>query len=86
MFRKWLVSTTTGYTRLRAGLPRDWVAGDKTGSGDHQTSNDIAVVWPANRKPFVVAAYLTLGPASEDARNAILAEVGRAVADEIVTS
>jgi beta-lactamase class A len=83
IFRKWLVATTTGDARLRAGLPRDWIVGDKTGSGAHETSNDIAVIWPANRKPFVVTAYLTQGPVSEDARNAILADVGRAVADEI---
>jgi len=59
------------------------VTGDKTGSGKHETANDIAVIWPANRKPFLVAAYLTQGPGSSDARNAILAEVGRVVADEI---
>jgi len=80
---KWLIATTTGDVRLRAGLPRDWIAGDKTGTGAHNTSNDIAVIWPPNRKPFVLTAYLTQGPASEDARNAILAEVGGAVADEI---
>lgn len=82
MFSKWLIANTTGDARLRAGVPRDWVVGDKTGTGGHETSNDIAVIWPANRKPVVVAAYLTQGAASVDARNAILADVGRAVANE----
>jgi beta-lactamase class A len=86
MFSKWLVANTTGNTRLRAGFPRNWVIGDKTGSGAHETSNDIAVIWPSSRKPFVVAAYLTQGPGSDDARNAILADVGRAVADEITST
>jgi beta-lactamase class A len=86
LFTKWLVANTTGDARLRAGLPRDWVTGDKTGSGKHETTNDIAVTWPSNRKPFFVAAYLTQGPGSDDARNAILAEVGRAVADEITST
>jgi beta-lactamase class A len=86
MFTKWLVGNTTGDARLRAGLPRNYVIGDKTGSGAHETTNDIAVIWPSNRKPFVVAAYLTQGPPSDDARNAILAEVGRAVADEIAST
>jgi beta-lactamase class A len=86
MFSKWLVANTTGDARLRAGFPRNWVIGDKTGSGSHQTTNDIAVIWPSSRKPFVVAAYLTQGPGSDDARNAILADVGRAVADEITAT
>jgi beta-lactamase class A len=82
-FSKWLVANTTGDARLRAGFPRNWEIGDKTGSGGHETANDIAVIWPSNRKPFVVAAYLTQAPGSDDARNGILADVGRAVADEI---
>jgi beta-lactamase class A len=86
MFSKWLVANTTGDARLRAGLPRNWVIGDKTGSGGHETTNDIAVIWPSNREPFVVAAYLTQGPASDEARNAILADVGLAVAREITSA
>jgi beta-lactamase class A len=86
MFSQWLARNTTGDARLRAGFPRTWIIGDKTGSGRHETSNDIAVIWPSSRKPFVVAAYLTQGPGLEDARNAILADVGRAVADEITSA
>ena len=86
MFSRLLVANTTGEARLRAGLPRNWVIGDKTGSGRHETTNDIAVIWPSNRKPFVVPVYLTLGSASDDARNAVLADVGRAVASEITSA
>jgi beta-lactamase class A len=86
MFSKWLVANTTGDARLRAGFPRNCEIGDKTGSGGHETTNDIAVIWPSNLKPFVVAAYLTQGPDSDDARNGILADVGRAVADEITST
>jgi len=86
MFSKWLIANTTGDARLRAGLPHDWRVGDKTGTGGHETSNDIAVIWPPNRKPFVVAAYLTQGSTSDHDREAILADVGRAVAREIASA
>mgnify|MGYP001252952544 CR=1 FL=1 len=34
--RQWMIESTTGLKRVRAGLPADWVAGDKTGnSGAH---------------------------------------------------
>jgi beta-lactamase class A len=75
----WLVGNKTGDTRLRAGLPSAWRVGDKTGSGERGTANDVAVIWPAQRKPVIVAAYLTGTEASAEQRSAALAAVGRAV-------
>ena len=79
----WLVATQTGLDRLRAGLPPDWRAGDKTGAGDQGTNNDVAVFWPPRRPPLVVAAYLTGSPAPWAQRNAALAAVGRAVVERV---
>lgn len=53
----WLMASTTGNERLRAGVSRNWQVGDKTGSGDYNITNDIAVIWPERRAPIVVAAY-----------------------------
>ncbi|MCV5532360.1 class A beta-lactamase, partial [Escherichia coli] len=39
----WLKGNTTGAASIRAGLPTSWTVGDKTGSGDYGTTNDIAV-------------------------------------------
>lgn len=59
--RQWLIATDTGLRRLRAGLPPDWPAGDKTGTGIAPTManklNDVAVAWPPGRAPLVIAAY-----------------------------
>jgi beta-lactamase class A len=78
----WLVANRTGDERLRAGLPKGWRVGDKTGAGGHATTNDIAIVWPPRRKPLLVSAYYTESSASADARNTVLADVGRLVAEE----
>ncbi|MDR3462507.1 MAG: class A beta-lactamase, partial [Beijerinckiaceae bacterium] len=78
-FSEWLVANQTGGARLRAGLPQDWRVGDKTGSGDWGTTNDVAVVWPPGRKPLILCVYLTNTKASVDDRNATIAAVGRAV-------
>jgi len=43
---EWMKGNTTGAMSIRAGLPATWVVGDKTGSGDYGTTNDIAVIWP----------------------------------------
>jgi len=73
----WMVGCKTGGNRLRAGLPTDWVVGDKTGSGARGTVNDVAVLRPPHRAPILVTAYFT-GSTVED-RDAVLAEVGRIV-------
>lgn len=77
----WLVGNKTGDARLRAGFPRDWRVGDKTGSGEKGTTNDVAVVWPsADRSPLFVSVYLTGSSPEADHRNATLAAVARLVA------
>jgi beta-lactamase class A len=75
----WLVANRTGDARLRAGFPKDWRVGDKTGSGNHAATNDVAVVWPPGRPPLVVAVYYAESSASDGARNGILADVARAI-------
>jgi beta-lactamase class A len=76
----WLVACKTGEAKLRAGLPKAWRIGDKTGSGGHGTNNDVAVIWPAERPPVVITAYLTQSAATDDKKNAILASIGRTIA------
>jgi beta-lactamase class A len=73
----WLVATKTGDKRLRAGVPRGWRVGDKTGTGRHNATNDVAVIWPPGRAPIIVTAYYVEARASESERSAVLAEVGR---------
>ena len=74
----WLVANTTGVTKLRAGVPKTWRVGDKTGSGDYGTSNDVAVMWRPDRAPIVAVVYLTAAASvSEEARAAASAAVGR---------
>jgi beta-lactamase class A len=50
-------SSTTGLDLVRAGLPKDWAAADKSGSGAKGEVNDVAVVWPPGRAPLVITAY-----------------------------
>ena len=82
-FIRWLMANKTGDERLRAGLPAGWRVGDKTGSGDHGSTNDVALIWPPDRAPILVSVYLTETKAPSDRRNATLAAVGRAVAEAV---
>ena len=73
----WLVANKTGDNRLRAGVPKGWRVGDKTGSGGNNATNDIAVIWPPGHAPIIVATYYAESRASDGERNAVLSEVGR---------
>jgi beta-lactamase class A len=76
---QWMMNNKTGDARLRAGLPREWRIGDKTGTGERGSTNDIAIAWPPGRGPILIAAYLTETSAPAERRNGTLADVGRAV-------
>ncbi len=80
----WMIESPTGRERLRAGLPRAWRVGDKTGTwnGQYNSTNDVAIAWPPNRAPIVIASYLHCSTAEPAARNAAHAEIGRIIAEE----
>lgn len=64
-----------------AGLPPDWRIGAKTGTSNHDLTNDIAIAWPPDRVPLLIAAYHAESAISQDRRDAVLAEVGRVAGD-----
>ncbi len=80
---EWMIETKTGAKRIRAGLPGDWRAGDKTGTSNDGKYNDIAIAWPPGRAPLIITAYFNAPAASNemnDEDQAVLAEVGRIAA------
>ena len=83
---QWMIENKTGDARLGAGLLSGWRAGDKTGSNGETTTNDIAILWPPQRPPVLVTAYLTACTGPETKRGAVLAEVGRLVVTALQSS
>lgn len=77
---QWLLECQTGNNRLRAGFPRDWIVGDKTGSGWHNAVNDVAIATPPGRAPVLVAVYLNGGSTELSALEDAHADVARLVA------
>jgi beta-lactamase class A len=75
MVLTWMKNSTTGLKRIRAGLPPDWICGDKTGTGENGATNDVAIIWPPNRLPILVAAYLSESQSSPAALDAVHAKI-----------
>lgn len=80
----WLRTNTTGGELIRAGVPKDWVVGDKTGAGStYGTRNDIAVVWPPGSAPIVLAIMTNRKDKDATYDNALIAEAASVVADTL---
>lgn len=69
----WMKETQTGLKRLRAGLPNDWVVGDKTGTGINEgyanRYNDIALAFVPNGKQVIITSYFESDKYYEDIRD-----------------
>ena len=83
-FEDWLAGNKVGGPLIRAGLPDDWRVGDRTGAGGYGSRSVIAVIWPPERRPVIVALYMTETTASLNERNAAIAGIAGALKKELV--
>jgi beta-lactamase class A len=79
----WLQRNETGGGLIRAGIPRNWIVGDKTGRGANGATNDIAIMRPPGRAPILLAIYSVGSTATANDREASIADAAKAVADSM---
>lgn len=77
----WLQHNETGALMIRAGVPKAWIVGDKTGRCGNGATNDVAIIRPPGRAPILVAIYTIGSTSSADDRAGTVAEAARAVAE-----
>lgn len=78
----WLRASQTGLARIRASLPQDWAAGDKTGTCG-TAFNDVAVFTPPARRSYALAVYLDRPTVKGAEANAIIADAARVAVSTI---
>jgi beta-lactamase class A len=77
----WLRHNETGTLMIRAGVPKTWTVGDKTGRCANGATNDVAIIRPPGRAPILVAVYSIGSSAPSDDRAGVIAEVARVVVE-----
>lgn len=77
----WLRHNETGSLMIRAGVPKTWTVGDKTGRCGNGATNDIAIIRPPGRAPIGIAIYSMGSASSGDDRAATLAAVARVIVE-----
>lgn len=84
LLTQWMIDTKTGLKRIRAGVPKGWRVGDKTGTGTPGKYNDVAICWPPRQPPLIVAIYYQPPSPSLDMRDEdqkVLADAARLIAE-----
>lgn len=79
----WLKASKTGAKRIKAGLPTDWIVGDKTGSPAYGSALDVAIAWPPNRAPLVLAVLTTKPDQNAEPSNDLVAEATEAAVAQL---
>ncbi|WP_077569722.1 class A beta-lactamase [Paenibacillus ihbetae] len=73
-----LRGNTTGDELIRAAVPEGWAVGDKTGAGSYGTRNDLAIVWPPEGDPVVLAVLSSRDTQDAEYDNALIAKAAEA--------
>jgi beta-lactamase class A len=79
----WMLDSKVTGNLLRAGLPNGWRVGDKSGSGEHGTRNDIGIIVPPGAARIVAAVYYTQSIEPGSSREQVIAEAGRIIAQSL---
>lgn len=80
---EWMKGNATGDKLIRAGVPTDWGVADKSGAGSYGTRNDIAIVWPPNRAPIIIAILSSKDEKEATYDNQLIKEAAEVVIDAI---
>ena len=79
LLQDWLLKNETGANLIRAGVPKEWRVGDKTGRSGQGQTNDVAVLYPPNNAAIFVAIYSTAPSLSDEKRSELVANVMREI-------
>jgi len=78
----WMTASKTGADRVRKGLPKTWVSSDKSGTGANGAVNDLVLTWPLERRPIIIAVYMSESKLSTAQLASAHAEIGELIGRE----
>lgn len=79
---EWMKNSTTGYKRIRAGVPLGWSVADKTGSGSYGIANDVGIAWSSACKPIVLSIFTVSDQSDAKPSDEVIAHITRVAFEE----
>lgn len=83
LLKDWMLGNAVTDTLIKAGTPTGWKVFDKSGSGDFGARNDIAAVYPPDRKPIVMAIMSRRKESNAKFDDALIAETAKLFFDSL---
>ena len=75
LLKKWLKENDTGDNRIASAIPVQWEIGDKTGTCQYGTTNDVAIIWPEDNKAIVMSIFYTQSKKDDKPKDSVLQQV-----------
>ena len=63
--------------RIASAIPNHWEIGDKTGTCQYGTTNDVAIIWPDDSRALVMSIFYTQSEKNAKAKDKILQQVAK---------
>lgn len=76
-YKKVLLENTTGSTLIAAGVPNGVLVGDKSGAAQYGTRNDIAILYPENRKPIILVIFSNKSEKDDQYQDELIADAAK---------
>lgn len=76
-----LIQNTTGTNLIAAGVPGNVIVGDKSGAAQYGTRNDIAILYPKNRKPIILVVFSNKSDKDAQYQDQLISETTNIVSD-----
>jgi beta-lactamase class A len=86
LLRNWMIASETGKNRIQAATPAHWLVGDKTGTGQYGTTNDIGIIWPPHCKPIILSIYYTNNKKSAKSNEKVIVNTAKSIIHEFSMS
>jgi len=83
LLKKWLKENNTGTDRIASQIPKNWEIGDKTGTCEYGTTNDVAIIWPENNQAVAMSIFYTQSEKDAKYNDEILQQVTKIVLEKL---
>jgi len=83
LLQTWMLKNETGPALVRAGAPKYWQVGDKTGRSGQGEVNDVAVLYPPNGARLFIAIYTMSPSLADEKRSEVIANVTREIVNAL---
>jgi beta-lactamase class A len=83
LLKEWLKENDTGDNRIASQIPDHWEIGDKTGTCEYGSTNDVAIIWPEDNRAIAMSIFYTQSEKNAKSSDKVLQKVTKILLDKL---